>query len=115
MTDIKREIISYLGTLPPQERIILKTTPLQEVEGYFLYETTTYTIDSDGNELRLQIFVRHKEKVTGQGMLECDDKAKKLIKKLQDKFKIWDTSKFYLGTSNNFYTYSINFSTSENI
>jgi len=48
-------------------------------------------------------------------MLECDDKSKKLIKKLQDKFKIWDTSKFYLGTANNFYTYSINFSISENI
>ena len=114
MTDIKREIISYLGTLPPQERIILKTIPLQEAEGYYLYETNTYTIDSDGNELRLQIFVRHKEKETGKGMLECDDKAKKLINKLEDRFGIWDKSKFYLGTVNNFYTYSINFSVSEN-
>lgn len=109
MNDIKREIKEYLGTLPPLERIIISTDILQELDGYYLSETTTFGEDRENNSVRLQIFVRF-----SKGMLETDDKAKKLIKILINKFQITDISKFLLGKTGNFWTYSINFTVREN-
>ena len=95
--------------MPPQERIVLITDILQEKDGYYLSETSTFGEDQQNNTVILQIFVRF-----SKSMLETDIKAKKLIKILIEKFQAIDINKVPMGKLNNFWTYSINFIVREN-
>ena len=109
------------GTTTPVLVLATSKKPLiywgkeKEEHAFYVFETLSSNESQIGNNSRLQILYKHKEKTLGMGMIEARNVIKDLKEFLDNNEISYNSSFLYVGfSSNEFYIYSLNFTTNEN-